>query len=331
MKVVVLMGGNSSEREVSLSSGNNIADALERNGHEVLRIDTVLPIGQLEYTLETSAQDILKGDQNLVYLLTDPIVKSADFIFNALHGGSGENGVVQGILKMLGYRFNGSGAEGCAIAMDKVVSKMIFEKNDIPTPRWLYFERDNGLDYREIIESITHAFDFPLVIKPGHEGSTVGLTIVKNKSRLKTAIDEAWKYNSVFLVEEYISGRELTVAVLGDKALPVVEICPSHGIYDYECKYKSGLSEYIVPADIVAELSKRIQKLTVDAFRLLRCFGYGRMDLRLSEDNKPYFLEMNTLPGMTSTSLVPKAAKAVGLSFEDLLEKIIRIGMNAHD
>jgi len=331
MKIVVLMGGTSSEREVSLSSGKNIAEALKRNSHDVILLDSVLPISQLENPQPATAQDIRDGDKNLVHLLIEPVVKSADFIFSALHGGSGENGVVQGILQTLGYKFNGSSAEGCAIAMDKVVSKMIFEKNGIPTPKWRYFERNGGLNYPEITAAILNGFRLPIVVKPGHEGSTMGLTIVEKPEQLKAAIEKALKYNSVFLVEEYIPGRELTVAVLGDKALPVVEIRPKHGIYDYECKYTNGMSEYIVPADIDNDLAKQIQNFTVDAFNLLRCSGYGRMDLRLSNDNKPWFLEMNTLPGMTSTSLVPKAARAIGLSFEELLEEIVRIGLKNNE
>jgi len=331
MKIVVLMGGTSSEREVSLSSGKNITEALKRNGHDALLLDTVLPIGQLQESIPVTVKEIEQGDENLLHLLIEPEIRSADFIFSALHGGSGENGIVQGILQILGYQFNGSSAEGCAIAMDKVVSKMIFEKNGIPTPKWLYFERIGGFDYAETIDKIARKFQLPLVIKPGHEGSTVGLTIVKKHEQIKAAINKALKYNSVFLVEEYIPGRELTVAVLGKRALPVVEIRPKHGIYDYECKYTSGMSEYIVPADIEDDLAKQIQDFTVNAFNLLRCSGYGRIDLRLSDDNKPCFLEMNTLPGMTSTSLVPKAAKAVGLSFEQLLEEIIRIGMGDNE
>lgn len=327
MKIVVLMGGTSSEREVSLSSGRNIAAALSRRGHEVILLDTVLPMEQRQKALPVTENHVRNGDVNLVYLLTDREVQTADFIFSALHGGSGENGVVQGLLQTLGFRFNGSSAEGCAIAMDKVITKMIFEKNDIPTPQWMYFERKNGLDYSAIETAIERNFSFPLVIKPGHEGSTVGLTIVEKREQIQPAIDEALKYNSVFLVEEYIAGRELTVAILGEQALPIVEIRPRHGIYDYECKYVSGMSEYQVPAELDARLAEQIREQSVRAFHLLRCSGYGRMDLRLSNDRQPFFLEMNTLPGMTATSLVPKAAKAIGLSFEELLEEIIRLGL----
>jgi len=328
MKIVVIMGGTSSEREVSFLSGANISAALQENGHEVISIDTVLPIEQIEKPIEVTQEYINQGEKNLLYLLAHPEIQSADFIFNALHGGSGENGIVQGILQTLGYSFNGSSAEGCAIAMDKIVSKMIFEKNGIPTPKWLYFERNSGMDYPKIIEAILQKFSLPLVIKPGHEGSTVGLTIVEKKDQIQTAIDYALQYNSVFLVEEYIAGRELTVSILGDKALPIVEISPMHDIYDYECKYTNGMSEYIVPAKLDSTLTERIQKMSVEAFNLLHCSGYGRMDLRLGTDQQPYFFEMNTMPGMTKMSLVPKAAAAIGLSFNELLEEIIRLGQS---
>jgi len=327
MKIVVIMGGTSSERKVSLASGTNVAAALKENGHEVLLLDTVLPISQIEQSLEVDSDYLAHGDQNLLDLLGSAEVHSADFVFNALHGGIGENGIVQGILQTMGYAFNGSRAEGCAIAMDKVITKMIFEKNNILTPRWIYYDNSNGLDYDKVVSEIRQQFDLPLVIKPGHEGSTIGLTIVRQADQIRAAIDEALRYDRTFLVEEYIPGRELTVSVLGDCALPLVEILPQHGIYDYECKYTKGMSQYEVPAKLDPALTKTLQEITVTAFRLLRCAGYGRMDLRLNPANQPYFLEMNTMPGMTATSLVPKAAKAAGLSFPELLDEIIQLGL----
>ena len=327
MKIVVIMGGTSSERKVSLASGTNVAASLKENGHEVLLLDTVLPISQIDQSLEVNSDHLAHGDQNLLNLLGSAEVHSADFVFNALHGGIGENGIVQGILQTMGYAFNGSRAEGCAIAMDKVITKMIFEKNNISTPRWIYYDNSNGLDYDKVVSEIRQQFDLPLVIKPGHEGSTIGLTIVRQADQIRAAIDEALRYDRTFLIEEYIPGRELTVSVLGDCALPLVEILPQHGIYDYECKYTKGMSQYEVPAKLDPALTKTLQEITVTAFRLLRCAGYGRMDLRLDPANQPYFLEMNTMPGMTATSLVPKAAKAAGLSFPELLDEIIRLGL----
>ncbi len=327
MKIAVIMGGTSSERKVSISSGTNIAAALRENGHEVLLLDTVLPISQINQSIEVSSNHLAHGDQNLLDLLSSTEVCSTDFVFNALHGGIGENGIVQGILQTMGYAFNGSRAEGCAIAMDKVITKMIFEKNSIPTPRWVYYDNSNGLDHDKVVSEVQQQFTLPLVIKPGHEGSTIGLTVVRQADQIHPAIDEALRYDRTFLVEEYIPGRELTVSVLGDRALPLVEILPQHGIYDYECKYTKGMSEYEVPARLDPSLTKTLQETTVTAFRLLRCAGYGRMDLRLNPGNQPYYLEMNTMPGMTATSLVPKAAKAAGLSFPELLNEIIRLGL----
>lgn len=327
MKTVVLMGGVSSEREVSLASGSNIAAALAQIGHQVLALDTVLPIEQTRQPIAITQEHLLHGEQNLIELLLHPEVREADFIFNALHGGSGENGVVQGILEALGYKFNGSDHEGCAIAMDKVVSKMIFEQIGIPTPRWMHFAAEEGLSLEQMQERIMDQFDFSLVVKPGHEGSTVGLSIVKTADELPAALKLARQYNGSLLVEEYIAGREITISILGDEVLPVVEIRPRHGIYDYECKYTKGMTEYIVPADVPKELVQQLRTWSLKAFKALKCYGYGRFDIRLSPDNKPYFLELNSLPGMTALSLVPKAAQAVGISFPELLERIIQLGL----
>jgi len=327
VKIVVLMGGVSSEREVSLASGSNIAAALAQLGHSILALDTVLPFEQTEQPLSVSQENLLHGERNLIELLLHPAVREADFIFNALHGGSGENGVIQGILEALGYKFNGSDHEGCAIAMDKVVSKMIFEQIGIPTPCWMHFAAEGSLSLAKMQEFIINRFDFPLVVKPGHEGSTVGLSIVKTAAELPAALQLARQYNGSLVVEEYIAGREITISILGDEVLPVVEIRPCHGIYDYECKYTKGMTEYIVPADIPEELVQQLRTWSLKAFNALKCYGYGRFDIRLSPDNKPYFLELNSLPGMTSLSLVPKAAQAVGISFPELLERIIQLGL----
>jgi len=327
MKIVVLKGGTSSEREVSVLSGDNIAKALEKNGHDVICLDTVLPLEQIDRHIDPTPDLVENGEINLVKLLSCPDIQSVDFIFNALHGGSGENGVVSGILETMGYKYNGSGVEGCAIAMDKVISKVLFEKYKIPTPEWRHFNRVEIIENGKIIEKILDTFDFPIVIKPAHEGSTVGLTIVSDGKELNPAINKALKYNNELIVEKYIKGRELTVAILEDSALPIIEIIPKHGIYDYECKYTSGMSKYQVPAKIDDKLAQHIQKLSIIAFKVLKCYGYGRADLRLGEDGIPYFLEMNAMPGMTSISLVPKAAKSIGISFSDLLEKIIELGI----
>jgi D-alanine-D-alanine ligase len=328
MKIVVLKGGISSEREVSLSSGKNISAALMERGHKVLSLDTVLPFEQLHREIPATRELLREGDKNIVRLLLNPEVQDADFVFNALHGGSGENGEIQGILQTMGFKYNGSGVEGCAIAMDKVVTKLLFERYRIPTPEWQHFNRVNELSKEEIKKSVLRSMPFPVVVKPSNEGSTVGVTIVEDEQELLPAIDKALYYNTEILVERYIRGRELTVGFLGDEALPVLEIVPKHGIYDYECKYRHGMSEYHVPANISDDLAKYIKYLSIVTVKALKCYGYGRLDLRLGDDEIPYFLEMNSLPGMTATSLVPKAAKAIGIDFSTLLEKIVKLGLN---
>ncbi|MFH1212493.1 MAG: D-alanine--D-alanine ligase [Candidatus Neomarinimicrobiota bacterium] len=327
MKIAVLMGGVSSEREVSLSSGRNIATALQENGHTVFALDTILPIEQLSRTILPTPAHLENGESNLIELLSNPAVRPVDFIFNALHGGSGENGAVQSVLEMFGYKYNGSDHEGCAIAMDKIVSKVIFERKGIPTPEWLSFDLTDGHEPAAIRAEILRKMEPPLVIKPAHEGSTVGVSIVNDINGIEPAIISAIKYNGALLVERYIPGREITVAILGETALPLVEICPKHGVYDYECKYTKGMSEYLVPAAVDEMLAGQIRNWAVIALKALRCHGYGRFDLRLTEKGESYFLEFNSLPGMTATSLVPKAAKAIGLNFNELLEKIIELGL----
>jgi len=292
-----------------------------------MALDTVLPIEQLHQSLDPTPEMLKNGESNLIRLLNDETLRAVDFVFNALHGGSGENGAVQSVLEMLGYKYNGSDHEGCAIAMDKIVSKVIFEQIGITTPEWLAFDLLVWRDPVAIAAEITQKMSLPLVVKPAHEGSTVGLSIVRSPAEIGPAIATAIKYNGSILVEKYIPGREITAAILGSEALPLVEICPKHGIYDYECKYTKGMSEYIVPAEVESAVTCQIQDWVVTVLKSLRCYGYGRFDLRLTPDNQPFFLEFNSLPGMTATSLVPKAAKAVGVNFIDLLEKIIDLGL----
>ena len=327
MKITLLKGGVSSERDVSLVSGRMISETLQNNGHKVVELDTVLPIEQLHIKMEATQENIAKGNANLLSLLQHQTIQNCDFIFNALHGGEGENGEVQSLLMMHNFKFNGSDSTGCAIAMDKIISKLIFERYSIPTPKWEHFNRGKDETIPEMIAEVVAKLEFPVVVKPANEGSTVGLTIVKEETKLDAAILYSLDFCREILVEEFIPGRELTVAILDGETLPIVEIIPKHEIYDYECKYTDGMSNYQCPADISPELTKEIMNLSIIGFKALKCSGYGRMDLRLSPDNKPYFLELNTLPGMTSHSLVPKAAKAASITFENLIEKIIETGL----
>ena len=328
LKVLLLLGGTSPEREVSKSTGKSIYTALINLGYEVVVIDPAYGINQPLEVEEYFDEKDYAELSNENYLDAVNLVASTEFnvAFLALHGKYGEDGTIQSLLELKGIKYTGSKVLSSAIAMDKVMSKILFEEYHVPTPKWFYFKIGDRTT-EEINIKIEEHFGYPAVVKPNDQGSTVGLTICKSLEQLDEAIHNAFEYSDRVLVEEYIPGRELTVAVLDDVALPVLEIRPKHGIYDYECKYTSGMSEYIVPADIRTDISKSLQQIAVQACKSLRCEVYARVDFRLSPDNKIYVLEVNTLPGMTSLSLVPKMAKAVGISFEQLVEKIINLSL----
>ena len=292
-KIAVLMGGTSSERKVSLSSGKAMFAACTALGYDAISVEF--------------ENDILSHLDTL---------KSVDIVLIALHGGIGENGRIQGMFESLGIRYTGSDALSSAICMDKHISKLLAEDVGIATPRWKRIRKGQSIYKNE--------FDYPFVVKPNSEGSTIGLTIVHNENDYDSAVEEAFKYDDEILIEEFISGKEITVSIVGEDVLPIIEIRPEHGLYDYECKYTKGMTEYICPAELNEDLTKRIKQTAFEVYKLLKCRHYGRVDLRLDNNNQHWFLELNTLPGMTDTSLVPKAAKATGISFEQLIGKIIK-------
>jgi D-alanine-D-alanine ligase len=292
-KIAVLMGGSSSEREVSLSSGKAMFAASAALGYDAISVEF--------------ENDILSHLDTL---------KSVDIVLIALHGGIGENGRIQGMFESLGIRYTGSDALSSTICMDKHISKLLAEDVGIATPRWKRIRKGQSIYKNE--------FDYPFVVKPNSEGSTIGLTIVHNENDYDSAVEEAFKYDDEILIEEFISGKEITVSIVGEDVLPIIEIRPEHGLYDYECKYTKGMTEYICPAELNEDLTKRIKQTAFEVYKLLKCRHYGRVDLRLDNNNQHWFLELNTLPGMTDTSLVPKAAKATGISFEQLIGKIIK-------
>ncbi|RMF09631.1 MAG: D-alanine--D-alanine ligase [Candidatus Neomarinimicrobiota bacterium] len=294
--IVVLMGGTSPEREVSLRSGAAITDALVSLGHRPQAIDYTGNIFQYQDRFQ-----------------------SADLVFLALHGGDGESGQVQAVLEEMGVRFTGTGPLGSALCMDKHLSKAVISRFGIPTPEWVYLTSPNA-------EEIP--LDLPVVVKPNSLGSTIGLTVVEEKRHWKQALDTAFAADSGVLVERFIPGRELTVTILDSRALPIVEIKPSHGLYDYDCKYTSGMSTYDCPADLSKEQTRRIQKLAESMFHLCRGRHYARIDFRLDPEGNPWCLEMNTLPGMTATSLVPKAAAAAGMDFETLVQNMVDLALH---
>lgn len=328
LKVLLLLGGSSPEREVSKSTGKSVYNALVNLGYDVVLIDPAYGINQpyevddyfkVENFADVSAENYLDA----INLISPSEI---DVAFLALHGKFGEDGTIQSLLELKGIKYTGSKVLSSALAMDKIMSKILFQKNEVPTPDFFHFKEDE-LTTDEVIKKIESSFKFPAVVKPNDQGSTVGLTICKSSDQLNDAIHLAFEYSDQILIEQYVAGRELTVAVIDDIALPSLEIKPKHGFYDYECKYTSGMSEYIVPAEIPEDVSKSMQQIAVKACNAVRYDVYARVDFRLSPDNKIYTLEVNTLPGMTSTSLVPKMAKAIGLSFEQLIEKIIALSL----
>lgn len=328
LKVLLLVGGTSPEREVSKSTGKSVYNAMQNLGYDVVVLDPAYGINQPfdveDYFNEKDFADI--SNENYLDAINLISPNEFDVAFLALHGKYGEDGTIQSLLELKGIKYTGSKVLSSALAMDKIMSKILFEEYNVPTPKWFHFKFDE-FTTDEVNALINKKFGYPAVIKPNDQGSTVGLTICKTPDQLDEAIHNAFEFSDRILVEEYIAGREVTVAVLDQIALPVLEIKPKHGIYDYECKYTAGMSEYIVPAEINDDVTKSLQKIAVQAYNSLRCEVYARVDFRLSNENEAYALEVNTLPGMTSLSLVPKMAKAVGISFEQLIEKIINLSL----
>jgi D-alanine-D-alanine ligase len=306
MKIAVLMGGSSEERDISLLSGKAIFEGLKKKGHDV------------------ELYDVEWIGKNTLFPTIDEIKKnSVDVVFLALHGGLGENGGIQGILEAAGIAYTGSGIMGSAIAMNKDVSKSLFVKNEIPTAPWLCGNSEN-LDFKIVENEIK----YPCVIKPVDQGSSVGMFVVKNTESLKFALNKAFSLSELVIAEKYLRGKELSVPIIGGRAFPVIEIKPSHGIYDYECKYTAGMTEYIVPAEISEYLEIKIKIHALHVFRILGLRDIARIDFRLNRGGKPMCLEANTLPGMTATSLVPKSAAKAGMDFPELVSEIAEMAFN---
>ncbi len=325
--IALLLGGTSPEREVSKSSAGSIYKALTTLGYKTILVDPAYgkhqPHKEEDFFKKEDFAEL--SNRNYVDAVNSKIFDEVDLAFLALHGKWGEDGTIQSLLELRGIKYTGSNVISSSMAMDKLMSKILFRHYEIDTPDWIVAERkDSEADLKKRIKD---NFAYPCVIKPNDQGSTVGLTICKNEADITNALKLAFHYAEKVLIEEYISGHEVTVGVLEDKPLPVLEIKPKHGIYDYECKYTSGMSEYEVPANIPEWVQLELQSQALKAFKALGCSVYARMDFRLSNDFKTYCLEVNTLPGMTSTSLVPKMAKAVGISFEELIDRIIKLSL----
>ncbi len=301
MRIAVLMGGSSPEREVSLRSGKAITNALRRLGHTVYELD---------------------WDETLVIRRYKEL-QEFELVFIGYHGGFGEDGHVQAVLEMLGIPFTGSSSVASMLGMNKIYSKRIFRQAGIPTPPGFEIEKPDGNELEEIDKMIREDFGYPVIVKPSTSGSTIGLSLIYSSDELPLGIAEARKYSRSYIVEKYIKGRELTVSILADRVLPIVEIVPSKGLYDYTCKYTKGMSQYICPAVLGDHIREKLERYGMLAFNLLGCSGYGRVDFRFDGENV-YCLEVNTLPGMTELSLVPMAAKAAEISFDELINKILK-------
>ena len=328
MKIAVLMGGTSAEREVSLASGLAVVNALRERGHEVSTIDTargaVAPEDEsklLPEGVHAAPPGEVEGAISPIGLCDVRQLREADVAFLALHGGAGEDGTVQALLELLGVPYTGSGPLGSGIAMDKDVSKRLLRDAQVPTLPWRV-ARAPGFVYDA--DTIEDLIGVPCIVKPSKQGSSVGLAVVNEIGELRAAVDEASKYDTEVMIERFVRGRELTVSVLGDQALPPVEIRPKKGIYDYESKYTPGMTEYFCPAPLEEEVVAQMQSYALRAFRVLKLRGYARIDFILAKEQL-WCLEANTLPGMTATSLLPKAAKAVGIEFPDLCERIVQL------
>lgn len=301
MKILVLLGGSSAERGVSLSSGGRVAAALRTRGHTVTEADP-------------------HPDPFAVL----PAAKAADVTWLALHGGAGEDGTIQALLDLAGVRYTGSGVLGSALAMDKDLSKRLFRAAAVPTADWRMLDRAAAPVWREpgYAEATFAALGTKVVVKPSKQGSTVGLSIIDQPSAMADAVALAFQHDDEVMLEAFVPGRELTVAVLGGVALPVGEIIPKHDIYDYECKYTPGMAEELFPAPIPDAVRDEVQRLALRAYGALKLRGCARVDFRLDPAGGLFCLEANTLPGMTGTSLVPQAAQVAGIEFPELCERI---------
>lgn len=346
MNIVVLAGGLSTERDVSFATGDMVATALRRKGHKVILTDVFMGMGDepMDLTdifeksrevsiavsgIPTVAPDLeavkkSRKDQSDCFFGPNIIelCRMADIVFIALHGANGEDGRIQAAFDLFGIKYTGTDYLSSAMAMDKELTKELFRANHIPTPRDISMRKSTRAALKDT------GLTLPIVVKPCCGGSSVGVSIVRSLEEYEAALDTAFRYEDEVLLEDYIEGREFSVGVLEGKALPVIEIAPVEGFYDYKNKYKAGSAVETCPADLPAEISCKMQRYAEEAVKVLGLCTYSRMDFLMNGSNEIFCLEANTLPGMTPTSLLPQEARAVGMSFEDLCEKIVQISLD---
>ncbi len=346
MKIVVLAGGLSTERNVSLSTGSMVSEALRRKGHQVLLLDVFMGYGKpgddlnkifasaQEHSLQVSGvpetvPDLAKikamrEDQSDCFFGPNVIqlCQMADIVFLALHGENGEDGRIQAAFDLFGIRYTGSNYLSSAIAMNKSLSKRFFAESGVPVAKGISMKKTE-----RIADVTATGLSLPCIVKPCCGGSSVGISVIRSEEEYQAALDEAFRLEDEVLMEEYITGREFSVAVIESKALPVIEIAPLEGFYNYTNKYKAGSTIETCPADLPADIAAQIQEHAVTVTKALGLDTYARVDFMLDGENRIFCLEANTLPGMTPTSLLPQEARAVGTSFEDLCEHLIHISL----
>ena len=349
MNIVVLAGGLSTERDVSLVTGNMVSRALRKNGHNVILLDVFMGYSDKEedvtdlfarseevsLTVEgipTTEPDLAavkasRPDQSDNFFGPNVIAicQMADIVFMALHGENGENGKIQAAFDLFDIKYTGTGYLSSALAMDKNISKQFFRANQIPTPQGISMKRDAQLEFEET------GLTLPCVVKPCCGGSSIGVSIVRTKEEYQKALADAFRWEEEVLIEDYIEGREFSVGVIDFKALPIIEIAPIEGFYDYKNKYKAGSAVETCRADLPQEITEQMQRYAEAVTKALGLDTYSRMDFLLDKENRMYCLEANTLPGMTPTSLLPQEAQAVGMNFEELCEKLIQISLEKYE
>ncbi len=327
MRIAVLFGGTSEERDVSIASAAQIIPALRSAGHEVVAVDTAtgrLPSAEERRLLESGVAPQPPTEQSIAGLRAGALALSApnldvrdfDVVFLALHGGAGEDGRLQAMLDLAGLSYTGSNHIASAAAMDKDLSKRLFRSVGVPTADWLMAPVS--------AEEVAHTLGWPVIVKPNKQGSTVGLTLVRSATGLAAAIEAARRFDDEVMVERFIAGREFTVGILAGGALPVGEIIAPREIFDYEAKYQPQAAREVFPAEIQAHEARRVQEYALRAHRVLKLGAYSRVDFRRDTHGEYWCLEVNTLPGMTATSLLPQAARAAGICFPELLDRICR-------
>ncbi len=336
MKIAVLFGGISPEREVSINGGKAVVNALKSLGYEVIPIDPAYGDNCHNKALEILDGKFLENSdykdfplENYIKSINNQIFDNIDLAFLVLHGENCEDGKIQALLELRGIPYTGSNVLSSSLSIDKRMSKIIFSSHGILTPPWLTLTKKD-IDNFDVFADIRKELGQKLVIKPNNQGSTFGISIINdgNLDDINEGLKLASKYSDLVLVETFIEGREMTVGIVGDEILPVIEIIPQSGFYDYEHKYVKGKTEYICPAEISDDIASFMQDIAYLAFKSLNCSGFARADFRLDDEGQPFILEMNTIPGFTETSLVPKAAKQIGWEFPELCQKIINLTLN---